>query len=190
MNPELQDFGEPDFFEPEAIGVPGNRRFRVIAGSRGRTAALWMERDQLQAFTSSLQQVLAQITGEDILRPAFEEPAPPPPPRADFPEDPDLELQAGPIALAYDEEDDRVVVLMAPVEIIEVDGTPVLNEDADPEFRATLTQTGVETFIGLAERVIAAGRPRCPDCGTALNFPGEPHGCIKQNGHRHLELQQ
>lgn len=188
MQPEMQDFGTPDYFEPQSIGAPGNRRFRVITGYQGRTAALWLERDQLQAFSVSLQQLVAQVSGEDVLRPALDTPPPPPTPREDFPDAPDMEFQVGPIALGYDEEEEQIVILIAPIEIVEIDGIPTLNEQVEPQFRASLSQTEADQFIRSAESILAAGRPRCPYCGQALNRPNEPHGCIKQNGHRQLEL--
>ncbi len=188
MNPDLQDFGHPAYFEPEAIGKPGNRRFRLIAATDQRTAALWLERDQLREFSMSLQHLMTQLTGEDVLRPAIEAPAPPPPPREDFPENPDVEFQVGPIILGYDEDEEAVIVLVAPVEIIEVDGNPTLNSDAEPQFRVALAHDDVDAFIQRSESVLAAGRPRCPYCGQALNRPDEPHGCVRQNGHRHLDI--
>lgn len=187
MSPDLRDFGIPDYFEPETIGVPGNRRFRIVAGSAGRTASLWIEREQLQALVVSLQQVLAQVTDEDVLRPELENPGPPPTPRSDFPDLPDIEFQVGPIALGYDEDSGMIVILVSPAEIIEVEGTPTLNDAAESQFRALLSSEAIERFADMTERVIAAGRPRCPFCGQALKYADEPHGCIKQNGHRTIE---
>lgn len=188
MSQDLRDFGRPDYFEAEAIGVPGNRRFRLIAASGGRTASLWIERDQLRELVTSLQQVLAQVTGEDVLRPALEAPAPPAPPRAGFPEDPDIEFQVGPIALGYEEDTELIIVLAAPIEVIEVEGEVTVNEDAEPQFRCALVQAEVTAFLGAAERLLASGRPRCPFCGQPLSRPDEPHGCVKQNGHRQLQV--
>jgi uncharacterized repeat protein (TIGR03847 family) len=187
MSQEFFDFETPDYLEAEAIGHPGNRRFRVIARQGTRTACLWLEREQLRSLIETLLDYLVQLTGEEYLRPADAPLPPPPPPRSDFPEAPDLELQVGPLQIGFDETNKTVILLVAPVEVIETEAEIVLNESASPQFRTALSIDAIRQFARDAESVIAAGRPRCPLCGHPLNAPNEPHGCVKQNGHRHLE---
>jgi uncharacterized repeat protein (TIGR03847 family) len=194
MGQEPSDFDAPDLFEPEAIGTPGNRRFRIVAKQGSRTASLWVERDQLQELVLSLQQYLVQVTGNDVLRSETDtdpvEPAPQAEPHVQFPLSATIEFDVGPMGLGYDPGVGRIVFLAAPIEVVESEeGQNVLNEEVDPQFRAQLTVETVGQFLKVAESVLASGRPRCPFCGQPLNTPVEPHGCIKMNGYRHIEVE-
>lgn len=186
MRQEFQDFGRPDFFEAEAQGQPGNRRFRLIAGKGMRTASLWLEKDDVQALAIAMQQILTELNQSDVLRVEGEALAPPPQPRGDFPTDPDVEFQVGRWAIGFDAEQDRIVFLAAAVDVgvLEI---PSEEDEIVPDFRAHLTREEAETFAEAAAALVAAGRPNCPLCGRSLAYAGEPHGCIKQNGHRHIE---
>ncbi len=185
MSQESPDFDLPDYFEVEALGQPGNRRFRLIAGKGHRTACLWLERADVELLVQGIQQTLVEITGSDVLRVEGEQHATPaPPPRADFPDEPNIEFQVGRWALGYDQESMHIIFLASSLE------TAMSGSEEDemiPEFRVALTRGEAERFTQLAESVIAAGRPRCPLCGTPLSHPGEEHGCVKQNGHKRLD---
>lgn len=187
MSDELHDFSEPDFFEPEAIGRPGNRRFRLIAGKGTLTASLWLEREDVQALALAMQQMVLEVTGNDILRLEGVEPsAPGPMPRPDFPEEPDVEFAVGRWALGYDEDQQLVIFLAAAIDSVQT-VEPAEDETIDPQFRTSLTHEAAEQFTRTVESIVSAGRPRCPLCGQALDFVDQPHGCVKQNGHRHLD---
>ncbi len=189
MSQSLSDFNAPDYFDPEAIGVPGSRRFRIIAKQGSRTASLWVERDQLAELVRSMQQFLVQVTGNDVLRSETDETPPEPPPAHEqFPLTATIEFDVGPMGLGFDEESGRIVFLAAPIEIIETEGRAVVNEEAEPQFRAQLVVDDIQRFIKSAEALLATGRPRCPLCGQPLSKPDEPHGCVKQNGHRHVDV--
>jgi uncharacterized repeat protein (TIGR03847 family) len=186
MDEEMFDFGEPEFFEPEAIGVPGNRRFRLIARKGERTASLWLEREQLSELAGLLQQLLVQLRGEDVLRSTDTNAGQMPTPRNDFPTTSDIEFQVGSLALGYDEEHEAIVLFIAPLEIIEQEGEAYIGGEMEPRFRVLMNFELAERFIRDTESWITAGRPRCPLCRQPLNSPDEPHGCIKQNGHRQI----
>ena len=179
------DFGLPDYFEAEALGQPGQRRFRLIAQKGFRTAALWLERTDVETLGQALRQVFADLTGSEILRVEGGQDLPPaPPPRADFPSEPDVEFQVGRWAIGVDETNGLIAFLAASLD----DAMASIEEDElVPEFRVLLTHEAADAFAERAESVVASGRPRCPLCGTALNTLDQPHTCIKQNGHRHIE---
>ena len=183
----MHDFDTADFLEPDAVGVPGNRRFRIIAQRGTRTACLWVEREQLQELVSSMQQYLLQLTGSDVLRSESEKP-PPAEPHATFTSYPDIEFAVGPMALDYDDESEQIIFLASPLEAIEEEGEIIMNANAAPQFRALLTVPAMEQFIKQGESLFISGRPRCPLCGQPLNYPDESHGCIKQNGHRPIKI--
>ena len=185
MSEPVADFGLPDFFEAEALGQPGQRRFRLIARKGFRTASLWLERADVEMLCQALRQVLADLTGSEVLRVEGGQDLPPaPPPRADFPSEPDVEFQVGRWAIGVDETNELIAFLAASLD----ESMESVEEELVPQFRVLLTQEAADAFAELAESVVAAGRPRCPLCGTALKTLDEPHTCIKQNGHHHIEV--
>lgn len=186
MSEELQDFGHVDLLDAEAIGKPGNRRFRLYARSRRGSAALWLEREQMEALSLAIDQLLAQIAPGLVLR--AEAQAVPPATTgapADFPDEPDIEFQVWQLQIGYDEERDVVVLRAAPLELIEQEGALTANEEVEPLFSATISRTHAERLSARIMSVLASGRPRCPFCG----LPMEPaHVCEKQNGYHPVGL--
>lgn len=184
---ERADFDRPDYFEAEALGQPGQRRFRLIAKQGGQTACLWVERTDVEMLIQALREVIAEMSGSEVLRVEGGQDLPPAPaPRANFPSDPDVEFQVGRWALGVDEASNELVFLAASLE------QALTGEDEEeelvPQFRVMLSVEAAESFAERAESVVAGGRPRCPLCGTALSYADEPHTCIKQNGHHHIEV--
>ena len=55
------DYDRLAILEAEAIGEPGNRRFRLIAGVPGDAVTLWMEKEQLNALGLALGELLLQL---------------------------------------------------------------------------------------------------------------------------------
>jgi uncharacterized repeat protein (TIGR03847 family) len=187
MSSELHDFGRADLLDAEAIGQPGNRRFRLFARSPRGTASLWLEREQMEALSLAIDQLLAQVTGEGILRPEAQAEIPRPPGAPeDFPEQPDVEFRVSQLTLGYDEDHDAVVLLAAPIEFVEDgNGDAQLREDVAPQFAARISRQQAMRLSSHITGALAGGRPRCPLCGA----PTEPaHVCIKQNGFHPVEL--
>ena len=57
-------FGPATRLQAEAIGEPGHRTFRLLVESDdGRAAALWVEKEQLQALGLAVEQLLAEFQG-------------------------------------------------------------------------------------------------------------------------------
>jgi uncharacterized repeat protein (TIGR03847 family) len=157
------------FIRPEALGEPGQRRFRLVVVINGRTVIAWMEKEQVQRLGELLQDVVDRLPTSVA--------------QADFgsadilPDEatPD-QFRAGRMELSYDEEDDRLIVIVHDIEA-DAGAAPALS------FRLTRTQT--RQFSEEADALITAGRPLCPLCGRPMG-PG-PHVCEKQNGHLHIE---
>lgn len=185
MSREAYDFGRAELLDAEAIGRPGSRRFRLFARARGRTAGLWLEREQLQALSDAIDQLLAQIAGGDVLRTLLPTEAPettsaPP----DFPSHPDVEFQVGELSLGYDERDNLLVILATPLEPLGEEEVG-RRRSGSPGFAARFTR---DQGLALSQHImgiLAAGRPRCAFCGAPLG--PEPHACPKQNGHHPVE---
>lgn len=171
----------------DAVGKPGQRRFRLfVQGARG-SAILWMEKEQLSSLSLSLDRVLAHLTEGQVLRieaRAGDQPSPSAMP-PDFPARPTYEFQVGQIKLGYDEAMDIFLLSVAPLEI-------ELQPGREPQ--AILREEDTITFLfnqyeaqELSKSIIAvvsAGRPVCPLCHAPLD--GGPHACVRQNGHREI----
>jgi uncharacterized repeat protein (TIGR03847 family) len=100
------------------------------------------------------------------------------------------EFRVGTLALAWDGEEDRVVIeAMAVTEAVtgedeEADQAVLGDDDNGPDvLRVRLNPAAAKAFAKRAARVVAAGRPPCPFCGQPLDPEG--HICPRQNGHRH-----
>jgi uncharacterized repeat protein (TIGR03847 family) len=186
MSDDLQELGRAELLDAEAIGQPGNRRFRIYARSSRGTASLWVEREQMEALSLAIDQLLAQVAGGMVLR-AEAQASPPLPPGApaDFPEDPDVEFQVGQMQIGYDETTDLITLRAAPLLLIEQEGELVTADDAEFLLSITSTRTQAERLSAHITAILAAGRPRCPFCGRPMQ---DGHICEKQNGYHPIGL--
>jgi uncharacterized repeat protein (TIGR03847 family) len=79
----------------------------------------------------------------------------------------------GPIGVAYDEPNDRIVVVLE--ELVDEDD----DQDEGASVRVRLTRAQVQAFVGHARALVAAGRPPCRFCGLPLDAEG--HACPRMN---------
>src|SRR5437667_12903835 len=99
------DLGPIDVLGADAVGQPGQRRFRLFAQNRRGSAVVWMEKEQLNSLSLAIDRFLALITEGQVLRTEAVAGKPPPPPGmpADFPRQPTYDIQVGQMRLNYDE---------------------------------------------------------------------------------------
>lgn len=183
----ITDLGPVEILGAEAIGPPGQRRFRLFALVRNISVAIWMEKEQLYNLSLALDRVLAQLSEGSILRVEAQtgpqqvpEQAP-----ASFPQKPSFEFQVGQLRISYDERRNLLVLSSVPLEVIIERGQDpqvILREENTLSFRFTLQQA--QELSRVITVLVTSGRPVCPLCGTPLDEG--PHACIKQNGHREL----
>ena len=175
------DFDPPDRFVAGTVGQPGDRTFYLQASGGGRTVSVALEKVQVQVLADRLEELLdtARRTGADV--PAvpsreLEDTAP-----LDAPVE--EEFRVGSMGLAWDGEDDVVVIeALAPSEG-EDEVEPLSEVEEGPDaLRVRLSADMARAFVVRAQRVVAAGRPPCPLC--ALPLDPEGHVCPRQNGHR------
>jgi uncharacterized repeat protein (TIGR03847 family) len=153
----------------EAIGVPGQRRFRLIGGVGTDVVSLWMEKEQLNALGLAIAQLLEQLTESGlakspILSTSFDVPISTPPSSPEY--------LVSKIMIGYDEERRLVAVFAHDIE---------QDDDDDPIFSGRATLEMAKTLSEQIETVIASGRPRCPRCGAPIGPEG--HVCPHNNGH-------
>jgi uncharacterized repeat protein (TIGR03847 family) len=154
------------------IGQPGQRTFYLQARSGRQLVSLVVEKEQVSALATALEQLLESLaeknpllsTSEDMMIFAGMEL-----------EEPLEELfRVGQLGLGYDEGRDLLVIIAQ-----EIGGTEA--EESLDTVRLTFSR---EQGRGLAQHgteLINQGRPRCPQCGEPMNPEG--HFCPKKNGH-------
>jgi len=163
-----REFRSLHFISAEAIGQPGQRRFRLLAmSSDGETAALWLEKEQLAALGDAIDTVLRDEGFEYKLTP-LDDVVPEPV----FPLNPSLEFRLAQLSLGLDRDNSRVVIIAA-------DG-PDEAEDATSLTMMVDYRSAYELRRRITT-VVAAGRPPCPLCTAPMDPAG--HVCVKTNGH-------
>src|SRR5947209_5386605 len=196
------NLGLVDLLGADAIGQPGQRRFRLFARSRRASMLIWIEKEQLSNLALELDRLLAQLTEGRILRTIAEAPEegkgeinhPAAGMPTTFPKTPDYELQAsGPsgqavqMILSYDEGRDLFELLAMPVEIILQAGQePQALIREDDAVSLLFTQEQAYELSSTITALVSSGRPVCPLCHTPLD--GGPHACVRQNGHREIVI--
>jgi uncharacterized repeat protein (TIGR03847 family) len=155
------DLGAPDLFTVLAIGPVGQRVFLLHVAQGPRTLTVKVEKQQVA--------VLAQYLGRrvrELGRPGEL-------PELDLDLEPDPEWIVGTIGVSYDDETDRLVVVIEELTEEDEEGTAA---------RISLTKEQAAAFAIRATQLVEAGRPPCPLCGLPLDPSG--HDCPRTNGHR------
>lgn len=159
----FREFDRADFLATGAVGLPGSRTFYVQVGEEGDSLSIKCEKEQIVALVAYLRKMLEDapaVASADKSSTAMREPV-----------DPAFAL--GSIGLAYDRQEDRVVLQFEEVA-----------PDDEPEFdasrvRARITRAQALSFCDDAERLVRAGRPPCVFCGLPVNRDG--HACPRMN---------
>lgn len=163
------DFGLVDALDAEAVGLPGERTFRVRANKDDNYAALWLEKEQLTLLGRSFSQLLAERSkqrGQSVDDAAEMGP---------FPATPLVDLQVARLGLDFDEDSGHIVLL--------ADDAGALERGDTPTFRMEINRSQAVAFIRLVEDVVASGRPLCPLCTRVLEADGSCIACPGSNGH-------
>lgn len=142
---QRREFDDVVRVDAEAIGEPGQRRFRLVVSTESQAAILWMEKQQLQALGVAFEQILAQlegagvvasllpITGEEPARPAILGPD---------------EFQVGRLAVGFDEGRNFVTIL----------AHEITDEDEEsPSFVCHITPEQSGTLAMQIRRTVTAG---------------------------------
>lgn len=162
---ETFELGPASFIDADAIGQPGQRRFRMrLMNDDAQSAVVWLEKEQLAALGDALETVLRE-EGYEYERPPLDEMGMEPV----FPLNPTVELQAAQLSMGVARVTQQIVIIAG-------DG-----DDEGVSITAEISyQRGFELRQEIAE-VVAAGRPPCPLCGAPMDPSG--HICPRSNGH-------
>jgi uncharacterized repeat protein (TIGR03847 family) len=173
-------YDPPERFVAGTVGQPGERTFYLQASAAGRVTSVALEKVQVSLLAERLDELL-----DEVLRRSGTDAPVTPSPADDGPLDVPLleDFRVGAIALAWDRDDERVVIeaqeeTEAPVEPLTED----VPEDGPGVLRVRITAAMARAFSQRAMQIVGQGRPPCPLCGLPLDAVG--HVCPRQNGHR------
>ena len=159
-----RDLGVCTLLEPEAVGEPGRRHFRLRVEAEHGTALLWLEKEELHELAVTVKRMLrsgVRHTGQ--------------PDKSGSPDaSADVDCKVTRLALGFDRASGRYM-LLAHAARDEGDEGDEVGAIALWAERATLDHMADRAF-----EVHDAGRPRCPLCG-APTVPGKRHVCPRAN---------
>jgi uncharacterized repeat protein (TIGR03847 family) len=177
MTGESFDFDTPDHVTADAVGAPGQRVFFLQARQDHRIVSLRLEKQQVAALCEYLAGILADLAAVteplpkdvSLIEPALEE------------------WVVGALAVAYEEADDRILLVaeeLVPDEDGDDEAEGLALEDVAFErgaatARFRLTRAQVEAMVRHATGVVRAGRAPCPVCGRPMDPAG--HFCPRNN---------
>ncbi len=153
------DLGNCSLVEPEYVGSPGQRTFRLYADGENGSALLWLEKEELYELALAIKRMLrtsVRETGEPVAgaSAAF---------KADF------NCKVTALSLGHDRRSDRYMIL-----------AQVSEEEDD----AIAMWADTEVMDWLADRAFEvhdAGRARCVLCGGPMQRDGKAHACPRAN---------
>src|SRR5438552_3943055 len=146
------NMGRIDWIGAEALGVPGQRTFRLLVLAEAAAAQLWLEKEQLQRLAEAIAKMIMEIEAERGTQSRREPPGGSEPKPPNFPASPDIDFQVGTLALRYDPDRDLIAL-----EASERD-----EPDDEATLRCLATRRQMESLEMNSIEVVAAGRPRCP----------------------------
>jgi uncharacterized repeat protein (TIGR03847 family) len=155
-------------------GEPGRREFFIQVRNATEAVTMALEKQQVSLLAEKLSEILLVVDSEDpVVRtnPA-RDPALDP-----VPAEPEGRIAS--VGLAYDEDDDRVVIVFEPV-AEGVEDPPEPGEGPD-SVRVIVQRDQVRAFVLHALGVVGEGRPLCQLCGLPMDPDG--HACPSSNGH-------
>ncbi len=187
----------PDRFVAGTVGEPGQRTFFLQAREGNRITSVGCEKQQVSVLAEHLERVLEEVVrrtgGRVDVPPPREAPNDTQPLDAPIEE----EFRVGTMTIAWDSEDDRIVIEMFSSSEAEVTGMDLTDVDPDVEaelvqaveedraeevFVVRITPRAARDFVARAHAVVSAGRPACPFCLQPMDPEG--HICPRANGYR------
>ena len=152
----------PDRFTVGTVGPVGERLF-LLQSSQGRSVlTVKMEKQQVAVLASYLARIVRELGRPGHL-----------PDDLEFDEQADPDWVVGTMGVSYDDDTDRLVVVIEELVDEEEDGRIA---------RISLTREQAGAFAIRATQLVEAGRPPGPLCGLPLDPAG--HDCPRTNGHR------
>ncbi|MFF6805073.1 DUF3090 family protein [Streptomyces sp. NPDC012616] len=193
MSRQVFLYDPPDRFVAGTVGLPGRRTFFLQATAGTRVTSVALEKTQVAALAERMDELLDEVVRRSGGSAAV--PAVSPAENTDTaPLDTPIEeeFRVGTMALAWDGEEQRMIVEAQALVELEADSEEDLaeaeekllqdEENGPPMLRVRLSGSAARAFAKRALDVVNAGRPPCPLCSLPLDPEG--HVCPRQNGYR------
>jgi uncharacterized repeat protein (TIGR03847 family) len=167
------DFDAPDHCTVGVIGEVGRRLFLFYCRQGLTETTVKVEKQQIAVLAGYLGRIVKELGRPGHL-----------PEDLEFYGTEEFEWAVGTIGVSYDEELDRIVVVLEEIGTGEEDEEredDELDEDGHV-LRVALSREQAAAFAIHATRLVEAGRPPCPLCSLPLDPSG--HDCPRTNGHR------
>ena len=183
MPPVVHSFDPPERFVAGTVGEPGSRTFFLQARRGPQVVSVALEKQQVEVLAERIDELLDEVMARTYATvPAM---APFALDDNDPLEQPIVEeFRAGTMTLAWDGDDERVVIEIFPADFagLEEDAEAEPEEELEPEelLLVRLEPAYARSFVKRAALVVDAGRPTCPFCGNPIDPAG--HLCVRANG--------
>ena len=170
---EDYDFDAPDHCTVGVLGEVGHRLFLFYCRQGLVETTVKVEKQQMAVLASYLGRIVKELGRPGHL-----------PEDLDFYGTEEFEWVVGTIGVSYDEELDRIVIVLEEMGAgaDEDDEMDEDEEDSGHVLRVALSREQAAAFAIHATRLVEAGRPPCPLCSLPLDPSG--HDCPRTNGHR------
>ena len=171
---EDYDFDAPDHCTVGVLGEVGHRLFLFYCRQGLVETTVKVEKQQMAVLASYLGRIVKELGRPGHL-----------PEDLEFYGTEEFEWVVGTIGVSYDEELDRIVVVLEEMGAgADEDDDEVEDDEADGGhvLRVALSREQAAAFAIHATRLVEAGRPPCPLCALPLDPAG--HDCPRTNGHR------
>ena len=169
------DFDAPDHCTVGVIGEVGHRLFLFYCRQGLTETTVKVEKQQIAVLSGYLGRIVKELGRPGHL-----------PEDLEFYGTEEYEWVVGTIGVSYDEELDRIVIVLEEIGSGEEDEE---DDDEDDELdegahvlRVALSREQAAAFAIHATRLVESGRPPCPLCSLPLDPSG--HDCPRTNGHR------
>jgi len=165
------EFTQPERFVAGTVGEPGERAFYLQVRTNSRLFSVAVEKAQVQAMSSRLEVMIAEIRKSNPLMIVEKLPTDDAPLESPI----DAEFQIGAMSLAWDDESKLLCL-----ELFELE-----EDEEDSEGEVVVVNISIAMAAAFAVRskaVVNAGRLPCPFCGITIDPRG--HLCPRANGYR------
>jgi uncharacterized repeat protein (TIGR03847 family) len=184
----VHGFDPPERFVTGTVGEPGQRTFFLQARSGSHLVTVALEKQQVAALSERIDELLDEVMASQGGAATIPAVAPLDLEDGEPLEQPiEEEFRAGTMTLSWDPDDARVVIEVFPFTEAAVVSPEQVEEDfEEPEpdelLLVRIPAGAARAFVKRASRVLGAGRPSCPFCGSPVDAEG--HLCVRMNGFR------